>query len=406
MDAYVARQPIFDRKKKSFAYELLFRDGTAKYVPNIDGDVATSTVLSNTFLVIGMDNMLGGNRSFINFTQNLLLRKVPLLLPVETTVVEILENVNPTPQLVAACREISEQGYLLALDDFTYSQELRPLIELADIIKIDFRLTPQDQIRKYIDLLPMNNGLKLLAEKVETPEEFHSAIEMGFDYFQGYFFCKPELVKGREIPGSQLTLIQVVAEVNRPDFDFNRLEQLIAPDVSIAYKLLRYINSAFFATAQRISDIKQALVLLGEAELRRFISLITLSNLAKNKPSELVMAACVRAKFCELMAPLAKGNTTPGELFTLGIFSLIDAIVDQPMADVMKNLPLSEKIKSALIDRKGELIGYLLLAETYEKGQWEFMDKVSDVIKIPHDKLPALYSQACAWSNNLLNNQT
>ncbi len=402
MDAYVARQPIFDRRKRTFGYELLFRDSTAQYAPGIGGDEATATVLSNSFFVIGLQELVGDHRSFINFTQNLLLNKVPLLLPPKKTVVEILEDTEPTPELLAACREISDHGYLLALDDFTYRDELQPLIEMADIIKFDFQLTSQDDIQRCIDRLPCRNGLKLLAEKVETPEEFKSARSMGFEYFQGYFFCKPELVKGREIPASQLTLLQIVAEVNQPDFDFDRLEQIIAPDVSVAYKLLRYINSAFFATAQPISSIRQALVLLGEAELRRFVSLVALSNLAASKPNELIRAACIRGKFCELMTPVARSPISPGELFTMGIFSLIDAIVDQPMEQVMKTLPLAERIKSALIHRKGELIGFLLLAETYEKGQWEYLDKVAKVIKLPRERLPELYRQACAWSDALM----
>lgn len=402
MDAYVARQPIFNRSRRLFGYELLFRDGTARYVPDIDGDVATNTVLANTFFVIGMDTMLGGNKSFINFTQNLLTRKVPLLLPKATTVVEILENVTPTPDLIRSCQEMSRQGYTLALDDFTYSPELRPLIEMADIIKFDFRLTSLDEIHKYLGLIPRHNNLRLLAEKVETYDEFKSAVDMGFELFQGYFFCKPELVKGKEIPGSQLNLLQIMVEVNKKDFKFEKLEKIITPDVGLSYKLLRYINSAFFARAQRISSIKQALVYMGESEIRRFVSLITMSHLAKGKPDELVRAACIRAKFCESLTSVAPVAVSASELFTLGIFSLIDAIVDQPMAQVMSALPLSETIKMALVERKGELIGYLVLAETYEKGQWAYVGKLADILSIPQAKLPHLYMQACQWSNTLM----
>jgi EAL and modified HD-GYP domain-containing signal transduction protein len=401
MDAYVARQPIFNQRKKIFGYELLFRDGTAKYVPGIDGDVATSTVLSNTFFVIGMDNLLGGNRSFINFTQNLIIRKIPLLLPKQTTVVEILESVQPTPDLIEACQEISRKGYTIALDDFTYAPELDPLIAIADIIKFDFRMSSTEKIQQYLKSIPQRKGLSLLAEKVETHNEFKSALKMGFELFQGYFFSKPELVKGKELPASQLALLQIVAEVNKRDFDFSKLESLISPDVSLSYKLLRYINSAFFATAQKISSIKQALVYLGEAEIRRFVSLISLSNLGMGKPPELIRMACIRAKFCELLAEINSPPAPASELFTLGIFSLIDAIVDQPMAQVMDNLPLSDNIKDALVHRKGNLIGYLLLVETYEKGQWEFMTRVCQVLDIPEANLPELYAQACRWSNML-----
>ncbi len=399
MDAHVARQPIFDTRKKILGYELLFRDQTAKYDPAIDGDVATSTVLSNSYFSIGMDSLVGDKKSFINFTQSLLQQKFPLLLPKETTVIEILENVQPTPELVAACQEMAKEGYTFALDDFTYSSELQPLIELAQIIKFDFRLSSIENIQDYLNQIQRRDDLILLAEKIETHDEFQKASQMGFSLFQGFFFCKPELMTGKEIPGSQLALLQIMAEVNQPDFDLKKIEPLIAPDVSLAYKLLRYINSAFFAKAQRISSIQQALVYMGEAEIRRFVSLVAMSNLAKGKPGELIRAACIRGKFCELLGAVIVQPVKPSKLFTLGMFSLIDAILDQPMQKVMKDLPLADDIKTALIERKGRLIGYLLLAETYEKGQWDQMAKITQVMQIPEEKLPQLYLQACKWSN-------
>ncbi len=399
MNAYVARQPIFTRRKKISGYELLFRDQTQKYNPSIEGDIATSTVLANSYFNIGMDELLGGKKSFINFTQSLLVQKVPMLLPKESTVIEILEDVEPVPDLIAACQEMTRQGYILALDDFTYTPQLDPLIELAQIIKFDFRLSSLDQIQSYLKQIPQKNNIKMLAEKIETYDEFKAATQMGFEFFQGFFFCKPEIISGREIPGSQLTLLRIMAEVNQPEFDIQKIENLITPDVSLSYKMLRYINSAFFAKAQPIASIQQALVYMGEAEIRRFVSLIAMSNLGKGKPGELIRAACIRGKFCELMAPLAPDKVSAPELFTLGMFSLLDAILDQPMERIMKELPLSEDIKQALISRKGRLIGYLLLAETYEQGMWGAMAKTTQVMKIPEDKLPQLYREACQWSN-------
>ncbi len=279
---------------------------------------------------------------------------------------------------------MARKGYRFALDDFTYAPELQPLIELAHIIKFDFRLSSAEIIQDYLRKIKRQDDLILLAEKIETHEEFQQALDMGFHLFQGFFFCKPEIVSGKEIPGNQLVLLQIMAAVNRPEFDIGEIETLIAPDVSLAYKLLRYINSAFFAKAQKISSIQQALVYMGETEIRRFVSLIAMSNLAQGKPGELVRAACVRGKFCELLGSLIQEPVHSSELFTLGMFSLIDAILDQPMQKVMKELPLANDIKTALIDRKGRLIGYLLLAETYEKGQWEHVADVPQLIKITH----------------------
>lgn len=399
MDIYVARQPIFDTRKKIVGYELLFRDATAKFTPAIDGDTATSTVLGNSFFNIGINTLIGGKKSFINFTQNLLLQKVPLLLPRQETVVEVLEDVEPTPELITACRELVDKGYTLALDDFEYTSKLDPLVHLAHIIKFDFRLSSMEQIASYLEQLPRRNGLSLLAEKVETPEEFEQAKQMGFTLFQGFFFCKPELVKGKEISGNQLGLLQIIAEVNRADFEFSTLEKLIAPDVSLSYKMLRYINSAFFAKAQEITSIRQALVYMGVAEIRRFVSLAAISNLGKGKPDELIRVSCIRAKFCELLGTVASDGTSAAELFTLGMFSLIDAIVDQPMISVMNELPLSENIKNALCHRRGKLVAYLGLIEFYEKGHWQPVSQLADALRIRQEKLPQLYSQACQWAD-------
>jgi c-di-GMP-related signal transduction protein len=401
MDAYVARQPIFSRNKKIYAYELLFRDGTANFVPDIDGDVATATVMSNSVLTIGIESILGDKKAFINFTQNLLVKKVPLLLPKETTVVEILENVTPEDDLLAACAEIASQGYLLALDDFEYSHELLPLIELAHIIKFDFRLTPLQEIDAYLQQLPPGNR-RLLAEKVETHEEFEIALEMGFELFQGYFFCKPEIIRGREIPGSQLNLIQLMSELNKSDFQFNQLENLVAQDVGLSYKLMRYINSPYFGRANKVASVKQALVFLGEKEIRRFISLVAMSRLAADKPNELVRTSCIRGKFCELICENNPNQWDPPELFTLGMFSLIDAIVDTTMQDVMGRMPLSTNLKDALISFKGPLSPYLALICSYERGEWQQVSKLASALSLDEKGLPELYRQACEWSNSLI----
>lgn len=395
---YVARQPIFDCGKNTIAYELLFRDGQAKFDPNINGDIATNTVISNSFFVIGADRLLDGKKSFINFTYNLLIDKVPLLLPKQTTIIEILENVEPTEELVAACKEFAEQGYTIALDDFIYTPKLQPLVELASIIKFDLRCSTFSDIQSHLEQYPHHKNIKLLAEKVETNDEFEQALALGFELFQGYFFCKPELLHGKEISSSQLSLMQLIATVNQQDFKFDTLENLVARDVGLSYKLLRYINSAFFAKAQSISSIKQAIIYMGEAEIRRFVSLIALSSIAQKKPSELIHMACTRGKFAELLAAFTKSECAEAELFTLGMFSLIDALIDQPMAQVMNVLPLADKIKLALVERKGKLAMYLMLIEHYEKGEWEEVSKLASALTLPEEQLPTLYLQACQWS--------
>lgn len=400
MEAYVARQPIFDLKKTVFAYELLFRDGLKNCVPEIDGDVATSKVLSSSFLTIGIEQVTGGKRAFINFTENLLKRKVPLMFPPETTVVEILEDVRPDPDLIASCRNIAGSGYLMALDDFVFQDDMGPLVELAEIVKVDFRQTPMDEIARLVERLSGYRG-KLLAEKVETAEEFRDAAALGFQYFQGYFFSRPEILSGREISGTDMGLLRLVAEINQVDYDFEKIESILSADVSISYKLLRYINSAFFRRRTEITSIKHAMRYLGQEEMRRFVSLIALSRIADAKPDELVRAACIKAKFCERLTCEDACRETPGEVFTLGLFANIDAILDRPMAEIMRELPLADRIKAALTDGSNDLGLFLSLSKHYEKGEWQSVCRICGELGIQECRIPPIYTEACQWADSL-----
>ena len=401
MDAFLARQPIFDKKKSLFAYELLFRDSLSNYVPKqIDGDAATSRLLSNGLLTMGVEKITGGSRAFINFTQNLLIQGIPFLFPPETTVVEVLEDVEPTPDVIRACKDIAAKGYLLALDDFVFRKDLQPLIDVAHIIKFDFRLTSAQEIRYYMKQLPVNR-VKLLAEKVETNKEFKQAVAMGFEYFQGYFFCKPEIIQGKEISPSKLNLIRVVSEMNQPEFDLKSVEAVMTHDVSLTYKFLRYINSAYFSRGGEIQSIRQAILVIGEEDLKRFISLMALSMAAENKPLELVKTSCVRARFCELLGRACGRGHSSGDLYTLGLFSNIDVILDQPMGKILEQLPLRKNIKDALSGISGELAEILAFSIKYEEGNWEYIKKATADLSIPEGKLPALYTEACEWSNQL-----
>lgn len=400
MDIYVARQPIFDTEQNIFGYELLFRDSMENYFPDIDGDTASSKLLSNSFFSIGMEKITGSKNAFINFTQNLLIEKVPTLFPKEKIVVEILEDVEPTKDVVAACSEINEQGYIIALDDFVHKKELAPLIKMADIIKFDFMQTPIDEMALIAKKLSGFN-LSLLAEKVETKDEFKTALEMGFKYFQGYFFSKPEILSGKEISGNRMNLLQIMTEANKPEFEFEKLEKIIERDVAISYKLMRYINSAYYKRVHEVSSISQAIVILGEKGVRQFISLIAMSKLADDKPDELIRTSIIRAKFCELLAGSNGGGVDPTELFTLGLFSMIDAILDNSMENLMKKLPLSESIKNALIEGKGPLKEYLDIVRSYESGDWEGMIAANSRLNIDEEQLPDHYMEALEWADRL-----
>ncbi len=398
MDIYVARQPIFDQNKKIYGYELLFRDSMENLFSGIDGNTATSKVLSNSFLNIGIDKLIGKGVAFINFTGELIINQVPKLFSSSQLVIEVLEDVKAEKDVVESCIELSRQGYKIALDDFTYNDEITPLIEVADIIKFDFRATPPDEIVKSMDKLKKYN-LMLLAEKVETYEEFNQALEMGFKYFQGYFFSKPEVIEGRDISPAKINLLQIMAEVNQPDFKFSKVEEIISKDVSLSYKLMRYINSAYYRRVNEISSIKQAILLLGERGVRSILSLIAMAKLSDNKPDELIRTSVIRAKFCELMSRYLASCKNASELFTLGIFSSIDAILDDTMENIMAKLPLSANIKNALLNNTGELSFCLEIAKSYERGDWGRFSELTKDHKINQEKLPQSFLEAITWAD-------
>lgn len=398
MDVFVARQPIFNKHKKIYAYELLFRSGETNGFPDIDGEIATTSLLSSSFFTVGIDKVGAGKLVFINFTEDLLLKGSPSLFPPEKMIVEVLEDVRPTSEIVAACRDLKEQGYQLALDDFVYSKQFDELLGLADIVKVDFLLTPVDAVEDMVNTLKPY-GCKLLAEKVETYEEFQKAIDLGFEYFQGYFFSKPEVLKNKDLSSSQLSLIRLISEVNTAkEFDVDALEEMVAVDVSITYKLLNYINSSHFGRVQSISSIRQAISFLGAKEFNRFVTIIATSGLATEKPNELIRLSITRARFLELVG--IELDLDSSELFLLGLFSSIDAMLDQSLQNLIKKMFLSKKISQALVDRTGQYFLYLRLIETFEAGNWvafKFAQKKSGV---DDDLLSEFYLEALGWADS------
>jgi EAL and modified HD-GYP domain-containing signal transduction protein len=347
---------------------------------------------------MGIENVAGQKMAFINFPQKLIEDRVPLLLPKEKLVVEILEDVQPVNSVITVCQEMNAEGYMIALDDFFYDASLDPLIASADIIKLDFRSMSSDELAKTVEELS-GFGVNLLAEKVETYEEFTQAQQMGFTYFQGYFFSKPQILQGKDVSGLQVNLLEIMAETNKKDFELPQLEKFIVRDVAISYKLLRYINSPFFRRVNEISSISQAIVLLGEKGIKSFISLVAMAQLASEKPDELIRASIIRAKFCELIGEMNGSRANSAELFTLGLFSLIDAIMDDSMESIMEKLPLSGSIKSALVSGEGKLIDYLKMIEYYETAKWEGVSKTAAILGLNEEGLPSCYMEAVGWAD-------
>jgi len=398
MEVYVARQPILDSKRNLFAYELLFRGGVGNAFNEISGEEATSQVLSNSFLNFDIDLVSNNKLTFVNFTELLLLEGTAALFPKDKIVVEILEDVAPSIAVQDAIKSLANQGYRIALDDFEYDPSLEPLIDLCSIIKVDLRITPLDEAEELIKQLS-GRGICFLAEKVETYEEFRRSQKIGFELFQGYFFSKPEIIGGAGLQSSSVNMLQLINEVNKEDYNLESVEAQINVDVNIAYKLLRYINSATFCREKEITSIKHAITYLGINETRRFISLIALSEISSSKPSELVLSAIIRGRFCELLGELCPKKFDNDELFMLGLFSLIDAMFDADMESLMERLPIAHLIKDALISNEGELADILLLCKYYEAGDWKRSLKLIHLLEIDDTQLPESYTSALAWAN-------
>ena len=398
MYVYIARQPIFNTQKKIFAYELLFRETLGLNLGELSGDRATTSLLSTTFLTEGIEKVADNKLCFINFTKNLLIQEIANFFPKNKIVVEILEDVLPTSDVISACSKLSQLGYLIALDDFVFNDALMPLIELANIIKIDYRLSTTKEIEQILYRLSRFN-IRYLAEKIETYEEFEHARKLGFHYFQGYFFARPESIKLKEVSSIKTSKIRLLAEINKRETSLDNLHKIIESDVAIAYKLLRYINSAYYYLLAEVTSIRQAIIYLGEKEIRRFIILVVISELAAEKPSELLRLSLIRARFCELLATGSKYAAEATELFLLGLLSMIDAILDTTMDQVMEKLPLSNLVKEGLAHQRGPLFPFLQAVVAYEQGKPEECLLTLQSLQVNTDNVYNNYLKAVKFSS-------
>ncbi|GJM11674.1 MAG: hypothetical protein DHS20C12_00770 [Pseudohongiella sp.] len=391
---FIARQPIFDVELNVQAYELLFRDEDVSVANISDGNMASSQVMINAFLEIGIDSISDNRISFINLTRDFIVGQLPLPVAPSAVVIEILEDIEVDDELISALKNFSSQGFSLALDDYTFTDDKRPLFDIVDIVKIDIMDCDRSTLEADVRALQKCN-VKLLAEKVETREDFELCKSLDFDFFQGYFISRPEIIKGQAIKPSRVALLEILTMLEDPNCDVPVLEDLISQDVAISYKILRIINSSFFGFRRKIDSVKQAVVSLGLKAIRDWFVVLALTGI-DDKPRELIMLTLVRARMMQILAE--KKGLNPDPCFTTGLFSSIDAIMDQPMGDVLRELPLSSEIANALINQKGEVGELLLLVLNYERGNWA---EVAD-FGISADDLSGAYLESMAWATELM----
>lgn len=401
-EAFIGRQAILDQQQKVYAYEILFRSGLKNaFDPTLDGNVATQSVMVGAMLEFGLKKLVSDKKAFINFTEQNLLNRAPKLLPPENVVVEILENVQPTPKIVEAVRELKAEGYKIALDDFVLLPGYEPLIEMADIIKVDFRITTDPEERQKLrEILPSH--VRLLAEKIETEEEFHQAMAFGYVLFQGYFFCKPAILHQKKLTSNALSRMRLLKEINRQNVDFASMTNIISSDTNLVHKLLTYINSAGIGLLNHVSNLKQATVLLGASGVKRWVTLISLQTFSEDKPPELFTLSLLRAKFCELIAgELKRPGLTQDAGFLIGMFSLLDVLLMLPMEEVLKEVALADDLNAALLGEDNDLRRILDLVIAYEKGDWDKVIACCEREHIPVDHLKPKYDAVLEWYNAL-----
>lgn len=395
MDAFIARQPIFDKSMTIYGYELLYRQSADNFFSGIDDDQATAELIYNAFLVMGLHDLTGGANAFINFSKELIDSDVPFLLPKENIVVEVLERERVTPGTVDACKRIKGKGYKLALDDFVLDQNNLPLIELADIIKIEYPSGRKAEQTRLIERY--GTKVRFLAEKIETREEYQEAVEMGYDLFQGYFFSKPAIVRSKEVVTLNSNLFNVLKELNTPEPSYRVIANTFAKDLGLSYKLLKLANSVYIGSRNKIKSIPHALSFIGLREMYQWISLMMLKDMQDVENAELIKQSLIRGKFMELLASELYPDRESSEFYFTGIFSSIDVLLNRQMEQVLKGLPISVNVKNALLGINNEQRRLLDFVINCEKAQWEKAAEQFSVSK----KFIDLYIESLKWSQNL-----
>ena len=366
-DIFVGRQPIYDRELEVYAYELLFRAAHSNVAQITDGDQATSAVIVNAFMEIGLDNIVSNRLAFINLTRSFFVDNQNVCLPKDRVVLEVLEDITPDAELLSGVKRLSDQGYTIALDDFIYHDSLKPLVQLAHIVKVDIMALERDVIREHVQEL-RGHPLKLLAEKVETQDDFDFCLKLGFDYFQGYFFAQPKVIQGQRLPNNRLAILRLLGRLQDPDIKPEEVEELIAQDVAFSYRILRYVNSAAFSLSRKIESVHQAVVILGLNTIKTWTTLLAMSQV-DDKPTELVVTAMVRGKMAQSLAKAQKAPN-PDAFFTVGLFSALDALMDNTMEEILTQLPLADHISNALLHQQGIHGEILKCVLAYERGDW------------------------------------
>ncbi len=401
IETMLARQAIFDEDLNVVAYELLYRRDNTEKADFDDGNKATADVLTTALAITGVEKLSDGKKLFVNFTKELIIDQVPDMMSPQHMVVEILEDIVPDREFLEACLQLKKKGFKIALDDFALDESHSDIAKIADIIKVDFLKNTKAQRQEIFERYNRPNVL-LLAEKIETYKEFKEAKDMGYNAFQGFFFAKPSIVHARDISPLPHSYIKILNELQESEPDYRKLASIVESDISISYKLLRLINSPAFYTNHKIESIHHALVLLGFAELQRWISLLLLRDVSRNKPSEVLRVSLIRAKMGENLAGLFGLGAKKRSVFLMGMFSMADVLTGRELEQVLAELPLEDDVKNAVCGEHNELYKILQLILLYEKGDWGSILELARIYHIPNYMISDAYISGVKWVNENL----
>lgn len=387
---YLGRQPIYDRQLKVHAYELLFRGDGQNQANVLDGNCATSRVILSALLDLGIEAIAGSRPVFINLTHDFIIEDGTDLLPSDKVVLEILEDVVPDAEVVAALQRLRARGFTIALDDFLYDQATAPLAKLAHILKFDVLSMDELQLANHVRRAKAQ-GLKVLAEKVEDADKYGMCRKLDFDYYQGYHFARPNIIAGKRPPANRLACLQLLSKLQHPGTEFGELEKIIMQDATLSFRTLKLVNSAYTGIPRKVESIKSALQLLGMRQIRNIATLIAFSRI-DDKPGELLRTALVRARMAEQLAETMKLPRADSH-FTVGLFSILDALLDMRHEEIMAQLPLKENVKRAIVAREGEEGEVLRNVIAYEQGRW-------NEVRLPAGvQTPVIYLDSVRWAD-------
>jgi EAL and modified HD-GYP domain-containing signal transduction protein len=400
MFAFIARQPILDRDKKVFAYELFFRDGKNNCYPSVERDTTTSKLIAKNYQTLNLDDISCSKKSFINFQPETLMNGLPASLDPENVVVELLADRSGDSSLLDMCKHVKKMGFKIALEDSSLEPRWNEYLPFIDLLKVNTNTENLDFLTKNVNRF-IDANVQLIADKVDTQNSFNTFRDMGFDYFQGYFFARPESVSNKNLPTSKLTLVELMGASSSESFDVESINNVIEHDVGLSYMLLRFINNPTINKRYKITSLRHALNYMGEVEIKKFIALLALANLSDDKPLELLHLSLVRAKFCDLLGAEKNIGSNPPTAFLVGLFSMLDALLDQQMEHLIEKLPLVDEVKEALCGGQNDLSMFLMLAKAFESGNWLKVIRISKILNIDQKLLHSLFNEAILWGNGV-----